>query len=294
MPKTLDPTLGRQPSDIIRARYLNTVLLEADLATYNIQGERKGELVYCEDSAEIKCWNGTSWIDVDVSAHLADTADAHDASAISFTPNGSIAATDVQAAIQEVRDEAGSTHTLLDGSSHSDTAVDTVSRGSLIVGINGPLWDELPIGSSGTFLRSDGTDPSYQTGYAYKTYVFHPSVAIDEDIVAGDRQDWHHSGPLDETVISIISDFITAPGTNIIFELEFASSNTFDGSPTWTEIDSITHASGDGITLETTTNFTNSTITANRIIRFNVASTSGTAPRNGKITLRTRSLIPIA
>ena len=64
MPNNLDPTLGRQQSDIIRARYLNTILLEADLATYNIKGERKGELVYCEDSAEIKCWNGTAWVDV--------------------------------------------------------------------------------------------------------------------------------------------------------------------------------------------------------------------------------------
>lgn len=41
-----------------------------------------------------------------VDTHVNDTGDAHDASAISFTPNGSIAATDVQAAIQEVRDEA--------------------------------------------------------------------------------------------------------------------------------------------------------------------------------------------
>jgi hypothetical protein len=39
-------------------------------------------------------------------AHIADTTAAHAASAIAFTPNGSIAATDVQAAIQEVRDEA--------------------------------------------------------------------------------------------------------------------------------------------------------------------------------------------
>jgi hypothetical protein len=38
----------------------------------------------------------------DLSAHLEDTADAHDASAISFVPAGTIAATDVQAAIEEV------------------------------------------------------------------------------------------------------------------------------------------------------------------------------------------------
>jgi multidrug efflux pump subunit AcrA (membrane-fusion protein) len=38
----------------------------------------------------------------DIGAHLADTTDAHDASAISFSPAGTIAATDVQAAIDEV------------------------------------------------------------------------------------------------------------------------------------------------------------------------------------------------
>lgn len=40
--------------------------------------------------------------------HIADGTAVHAASAIAFTPNGTIAATDVQAAIQEVRDEAGS------------------------------------------------------------------------------------------------------------------------------------------------------------------------------------------
>lgn len=48
----------------------------------------------------------------ELDAHINDVSDAHDASAVSFTPNGSIAATDVQAAIQEVRDEAGSSTAL--------------------------------------------------------------------------------------------------------------------------------------------------------------------------------------
>lgn len=39
--------------------------------------------------------------------HLADTSDAHDASAISVVPFATIAATDVQAALQEVYSEAG-------------------------------------------------------------------------------------------------------------------------------------------------------------------------------------------
>lgn len=41
-----------------------------------------------------------------VAAHLADTTDAHDASAISFAPTGTIAGTDVQTAVAEVASEA--------------------------------------------------------------------------------------------------------------------------------------------------------------------------------------------
>jgi hypothetical protein len=44
----------------------------------------------------------------ELDAHLNDTVDAHDASAISFSPTGTIASTDVQAAIAEVASEAGS------------------------------------------------------------------------------------------------------------------------------------------------------------------------------------------
>lgn len=48
-----------------------------------------------------------SAIEVQVSAsHIADASDAHDASAISFSPAGTIVATDVQAAIAEVASEA--------------------------------------------------------------------------------------------------------------------------------------------------------------------------------------------
>lgn len=41
-----------------------------------------------------------------LAAHLADTADAHDASAISFVPVGTVASTDAQAAIAEVATDA--------------------------------------------------------------------------------------------------------------------------------------------------------------------------------------------
>lgn len=55
--------------------------------------------------------------DADLTAHIGDTTDAHDASAISFSPAGSIAATNVQSAIEEAASEAGgggSAHTIRD------------------------------------------------------------------------------------------------------------------------------------------------------------------------------------
>ncbi|MBD3251891.1 hypothetical protein GF380_05590, partial [Candidatus Uhrbacteria bacterium] len=55
------------------------------------------------------------------------------------------------------------THTVLDGSVHTDTAVAAVSQGSLIFGNATPAWDELTIGAAGTILYSDGTDPSWTT-----------------------------------------------------------------------------------------------------------------------------------
>lgn len=61
-------------------------------------------LAYQSDGAT---WSTWATFGGDVGAHTGDTTDAHDASAISFAPAGSIAATDVQAAIEEVASEAG-------------------------------------------------------------------------------------------------------------------------------------------------------------------------------------------
>ena len=73
-----------------------------------------------------------------LTAHLADTTDAHDASAVSFVPNGTIAATNVQAAIQEVRDEASAlaepvalAHIADTVDAHAGTAITNTPAGSI-------------------------------------------------------------------------------------------------------------------------------------------------------------------
>ncbi len=52
-------------------------------------------------------------------------------------------------------------HAILDGSTHSDSVADAVTRGSIIYGNATPKWDELVVGGAGTVLSSDGTDISW-------------------------------------------------------------------------------------------------------------------------------------
>jgi hypothetical protein len=79
----------------------------------------------------------------------------HAASAVTFTPNGSIGATDVQAAIQEVRDEAASgSFQPLDGDLTAIAAL-TRTRGDLIAG-GSTDWQRLPKGTAGQRVASDG------------------------------------------------------------------------------------------------------------------------------------------
>src|SRR3990167_5897920 len=58
-------------------------------------------------------------------------------------------------------DHHSSTNSLLDGSAHSDSVAQTVSRGSLIYGNATPKWDELIVGAANSVLWSDGTDVSW-------------------------------------------------------------------------------------------------------------------------------------
>ena len=68
--------------------------------------------------------------------------------------------------ITEIPNAAGggsAAHAILDGSVHSDSVADAVTRGSIIYGNATPKWDELVVGGANTFLGSDGTDVSYRT-----------------------------------------------------------------------------------------------------------------------------------
>lgn len=76
----------------------------------------------------------------ELNAHLADVTDVHTAAGITFTPHGSIAATNVQAAIQEVRDEASAA--AAHKATHEDGGADEISIAGL-AGISAELAAHL-------------------------------------------------------------------------------------------------------------------------------------------------------
>lgn len=117
-----DPSLGRLPQDILRARYLPNGQ-DADIP---LTGSRSGQEYYAIDTATLYIWNGSAW------DSFATTSHSH----------------------------AADTHSLLQNSVHTDTSTQTVSQGSLIYGKNVPpvRWDELTVGGLGMYPRWDGTD----------------------------------------------------------------------------------------------------------------------------------------
>jgi hypothetical protein len=81
----------------------------------------------------------------DATNHLTDPTDAHDASAISFSPAGSIAATNVQAAIEEVATEAAAP-------SIAATIFD--AKGDIIAASAADVATRLAVGADGAVLAA--------------------------------------------------------------------------------------------------------------------------------------------
>lgn len=104
-----------------------------------------------------------------------------DAADVTYTPadltdwTGSADPGDTNDAIDQLADrtntlEAG--NALLDGSLHTDTAAQAVTRGSLIYGDATPEWNELVVGGANTLLGSDGTDVAWRA----QSFIDHGSI----------------------------------------------------------------------------------------------------------------------
>jgi hypothetical protein len=120
-----------------------------------------GELGGTWASPTVDATHSGSTHDAATNTHIADGTDAHDASAISFSPVGSIAATDVQAAIAEVASEAGGSFTLTveeEGTplATGATTLDFVGAGVTATGAGAEKTITIP-GGSGITVEDEGT-----------------------------------------------------------------------------------------------------------------------------------------
>lgn len=82
-----------------------------------------------------------------------------------ITAGSNVTVTNGDGTITIAASGGGSSHTLLDGSTHTDTAAGTVVRGDIIVGNSTPAWSRMAKGTAYQRLamNSAGTDPTWMT-----------------------------------------------------------------------------------------------------------------------------------
>ncbi len=130
-----------------------------------------------------------------------------------------------------------SAHAMLDGgTAHSDTAADTVTRGSIIVGNSTPAWDELPVGTARQALVSDGTDPAWRTTFLWLPMAhwfiggFLRADTSNHQGAVIPLPDWAQAAALVEGS-SIKANVATAP-TDADVEIDIKHSATWGGAQT--------------------------------------------------------------
>jgi hypothetical protein len=112
-----------------------------------------------------------------------------------------------------------SPHVILDGSVHTDTVGDTVSRGSMVVGNATPKWDELTVGAADRYLKSDGTDLAWgQVGHDELSDV----AATDHHSNANDHAESHAPESHTDTDITGAELETLSDGSNADTEHEHA------------------------------------------------------------------------
>lgn len=185
-----------------------------------------------------------------ISDHIADTTDAHDASAISFVSNGDIAATDVQAAIQEVRDDtdtklaakvtgpASSTDNAL--ARFDSTTGKLIQNSGAILDDSNNLSGLVNVDMTGRVRLADLSAPSNpgagfgvlykktgQNGVHWKSGASGPEIDLTEDWLA----------PVDFTVNTSSANWVNPDGTLRHDEVWTNTSGAASGTPVFTATD---------------------------------------------------------
>jgi hypothetical protein len=100
--------------------------------------------------------NGVNWLEIDTSSTFV----AQTASNVAFSPAGQIAATNVQAAIEEVSSECRNADNLTSGTlaaAHGGTGNSSYAKGDLLVASGTTSLGRLGVGSNGQVLRANSS-----------------------------------------------------------------------------------------------------------------------------------------
>ena len=108
-------SLTNKTIDGTTATGTNTISIDADDASYD-------NAVSGLTATDVKA--ALDEIDGNLDAHLVDAVDAHDASAISNTPSGNLAATDLQGAVNELQSDIDTRALDSDLTAHINDATD--------------------------------------------------------------------------------------------------------------------------------------------------------------------------
>lgn len=220
--------------------------------------------------------NGLTWTDGGNYVTLGFDADYADIS-------GNDGATDVTAAeLEELTDgsqttlhsHAADTHNIL-SSTHSDTLADTVVRGDVIIGNATPKWSRLAIGTSGYFLKSDGTDAAWTAHGLTYTDIKRTDCVVYMDVKAADDDGILASRSYRNESVTVFAFQIDVPRQVTVSTIPLMS--TMTGTVTINGIDADGAALSVDITINDSSNTTHTTDEAfARVSSVVVTSAGGT------------------
>jgi hypothetical protein len=121
--------------------------------------------------------------------------------------------------------------------------------------------------------------------YSIVEYVFTPDVAPGANITAGVQSLYLHSGPNAETAVRLYGDCVTAAGTAFTATIEQGDTDDLDTVATWTDIATIAMGTSKSVLTDT---MADASIDANKLLRLNIDTVTGTAPTSATFTLRVR------
>jgi hypothetical protein len=204
-----------------------------------------------------------------VDAHVNDTTDAHDASAISFSAGGTVSATDVQAAITEVASEtatslAGKENTITAGTTaqywRGDKSFQTLDKTAVgLANVDNTSDTNKPISSAtqtALNAKADSSDLATHTSATTSVHGIANTANLETTTGAQSKVDAHVNDTTDAHAASAVgytaNAWQTATTVQAALEQAYPTKSIFWDSNSWTPFTHYTITQDTGQTFTTT------------------------------------------